>query len=196
LVAVVAVVADVADVAVDALPDKVAVMVPALKLPEASRATIALAVFALVAVVAELGILVDAVKAPVPLPYTYPVSVVAPVPPAATGNVPAARAEALVEYNALLAAVNVVRPVPPYPDEMVPPFHVPLVRVAVPKSAVEVLKLYDAGRSAYLPHEPADVEMLSAKTYVYPPDGTTSTVAEALSTIVTLPLESLSNTQA
>jgi len=140
LVAVVAVVADVADVAVDALPDKVAVMVPALKLPEASRATIALAVFALVAVVAELGILVDAVKAPVPLPYTYPVSVVAPVPPAATGNVPAARAEELVEYSALLAAVNVVRPVPPYPDETAVPFQTPLVRVAPPKLAVVVLK--------------------------------------------------------
>ena len=41
------------------------------------------------------------------------VYVVWPVPPAATGSVPAAKAEALVEYNALLAAANVVRPVPP-----------------------------------------------------------------------------------
>jgi hypothetical protein len=49
LVAVVAVVAEVADVAVVALPDNVAVIVPALKLPEASRATIAEAVFRLVA---------------------------------------------------------------------------------------------------------------------------------------------------
>ena len=39
----------VADVAVEALPDNVAVIVPALKLPEASRATIADAVFRLVA---------------------------------------------------------------------------------------------------------------------------------------------------
>lgn len=70
LVAVVADVAVVAEVAVEALPDRLAVMVPALKLPEASRATIAEAVFALVAVVAELGMLVDAVIAPVPLPYT------------------------------------------------------------------------------------------------------------------------------
>lgn len=38
-----------------AVPDRDAVMVPALKLPEASRATMAEAVFALVAVVAELG---------------------------------------------------------------------------------------------------------------------------------------------
>ena len=53
-----------------ALPDSDAVMVPALKLPDASRATIAEAVFALVAVVAELGMEVDAVNAPVPLPYT------------------------------------------------------------------------------------------------------------------------------
>ena len=36
-------------VAVEALPFNVAVIVPALKLPEASRATIVLAVFALVA---------------------------------------------------------------------------------------------------------------------------------------------------
>ena len=66
----VAVVAEVAEVAVEALPDRLAVMVPALKLPEASRATIAEAVLALVAVVAELGMVVEAVIAPVPLPYT------------------------------------------------------------------------------------------------------------------------------
>ena len=70
MVAVVAEVAVVADVAVEALPDRLAVIVPALKLPDASRATIAFAVFALVAVVAELGMLVEAVNAPVPLPYT------------------------------------------------------------------------------------------------------------------------------
>lgn len=64
----VAVVAEVAFVADEALPDKLAVMVPALKLPEASRATMAEAVLALVAVVAELGMVVDAVMAPVPLP--------------------------------------------------------------------------------------------------------------------------------
>ena len=66
----VAVVADVAEVAVEALPLSVAVMVPALKLPDASRATMADAVFALVAVVAEFGIVVEAVIAPVPFPYT------------------------------------------------------------------------------------------------------------------------------
>ena len=66
----VAVVAEVADVAVEALPLSVAVIVPALKLPDASRATIAFAVFALVAVVSELGIVVEAVIAPVPFPYT------------------------------------------------------------------------------------------------------------------------------
>ncbi len=70
LVALVAVVADVALVAVEALPFRVAVIVPALKFPEPSRATIAFAVFALVAVVAELGMLVEAVMFPVPLPYT------------------------------------------------------------------------------------------------------------------------------
>jgi hypothetical protein len=57
-------------VAVVAFPLNAAVIVPAVKFPEASRATMAEAVFALVAVVAALGILVDAVNAPVPLPYT------------------------------------------------------------------------------------------------------------------------------
>jgi hypothetical protein len=49
LVALVAVVARVASVARVAVPLKEAVIVPALKLPEASRATMVLAVFALVA---------------------------------------------------------------------------------------------------------------------------------------------------
>ncbi len=96
-----------------AVPLNVAVMVPALKLPEASRATMADGVFALVAVVAEFGMLVEAVIAPVPLPYTYPVRVVAPVPPAATGKVPAVNVVAPLEYSALFAPTNVVRPVPP-----------------------------------------------------------------------------------
>ena len=42
-----------------------------------------------------------------------PVEVVTPVPPAKTGRVPAAKAEADVEYSALFAPVNVVSPVPP-----------------------------------------------------------------------------------
>ena len=63
-------VAEVADVAVEALPDKLAVMVPAEKLPEASRATMAFAVLELVAVVSELGMDADAVNALVPLPFT------------------------------------------------------------------------------------------------------------------------------
>lgn len=57
-------------VAVVALPLSAAVIVPAVKLPEASRATMAEAVLAEVAVVAALGMLVEAVMAPVPLPYT------------------------------------------------------------------------------------------------------------------------------
>ena len=36
----------------------------------------------------DVGIVVDAVIADVPLPYTYPVSVVAPVPPSLTGTTP------------------------------------------------------------------------------------------------------------
>lgn len=55
----------VAEVAVEALPFKAAVIVPAEKLPEASRATMALAVFALVAVVAEFGTLVNPAPDPV-----------------------------------------------------------------------------------------------------------------------------------
>ena len=54
LVAVVALVALVALVAVEALPFKAAVIVPALKLPEASRATIVEAVFKFVALVASV----------------------------------------------------------------------------------------------------------------------------------------------
>lgn len=112
-------------VAVAALPFRSAVIVPALKLPDASRATMAFAVFALVAVVSEFGMDAEAVKALVPFPFTYPVREVAPEPPAATGKVPAVSVVAPVEYSALFAPVNVVRPVPPYPDWMVPPCQVP-----------------------------------------------------------------------
>ena len=61
----------VADVAVDALPFRAAVIVPALKLPEPSRRTIWLAVFALVAVMVALLAwpeIVPAVVAVVALP--------------------------------------------------------------------------------------------------------------------------------
>ena len=64
-VALVAVVAVVADVAVEAFPNNVAVMLLAVKFPLASRATMALAVLALVAVVALFGMLVS--EAPLPL---------------------------------------------------------------------------------------------------------------------------------
>lgn len=56
----------------------VAVIVPAVKLPDASRATIALAVFALVAVVAEFGIFVSEA----PDPECAPENVVAVIVPA------------------------------------------------------------------------------------------------------------------
>jgi hypothetical protein len=62
-VARVAVVAKVAFVAEDAAPLKVAVIVPALKLPEASRATTLLAVFRLVASTANVRA-VDPLKVP------------------------------------------------------------------------------------------------------------------------------------
>jgi hypothetical protein len=55
-------------VAVEALPLKVAVMIPAAKLPDPSRETIALAMFSSVAVVAEFGI--PLTKAPAPVTVT------------------------------------------------------------------------------------------------------------------------------
>jgi hypothetical protein len=85
VVAVVAVVADVAlvaDVAVDALPDKEAVIVPAEKLPDASRATIADTVFALVAFEVTVNVLeVDWLAVNVAEPDR-------PVPDTAIVNVP------------------------------------------------------------------------------------------------------------
>jgi hypothetical protein len=50
-----------------------------------------------------------------------PLDVVTPDPPAATGNVPATNTEELVEYKALFAAVNPVKPVPPLEVANVPP---------------------------------------------------------------------------
>ncbi len=58
----------------------------------------------------------DATEKLVPLPissWPFVGVAVAPVPPAAGGSVPAVSADALVEYRALLAPENVVRPVPP-----------------------------------------------------------------------------------
>jgi len=45
-------------------------------------------VFEMVPLNADVGMVVDAVTAEVPFPIKYPVSVVAPVPPDATGRVP------------------------------------------------------------------------------------------------------------
>ena len=78
LVAVVALVAEVAEVAlvaVEAFPFKVAVIVLAEKLPEASRATIVLAPFVLEAVVAELATLNVPPNVKEPLVVTVPLSV-------------------------------------------------------------------------------------------------------------------------
>ena len=71
-------------VAVDALPVSAAVIVPAEKLPEASRATIADAVFKLVAVVFALVTLKVPPKVKLPVVVTVPVRVnplTVPVPP-------------------------------------------------------------------------------------------------------------------
>jgi hypothetical protein len=79
----------VADVAVEALPDNAAVIVPALKLPEASRATIVEAVFRLVALDATVNVeapawlAVNEAEPDRPVPDTAIVS--APLLAAATG---------------------------------------------------------------------------------------------------------------
>ena len=100
-------------------------------------------------------------KADVPLPKRtlLAASVVDAVPPAAIGNVPAANAPALVEYNALLAAVKVVSPVPPYPEAIVVPFHTALDIVAPPKPAEVALKSYELGSNAYIAQVPATVPL-------------------------------------
>ena len=77
-------VALVADVAVEALPLNVAVIVPALKLPDASRATIAEAVLRAVAVVFALVTLKVPPSVKLPDVLTVPVNVkplTVPVPP-------------------------------------------------------------------------------------------------------------------
>ena len=75
-------------------------------------------------------------NADVPLPSRtlLAVKVAAPVPPAATGRVPAVSAEDEVEYSALFAAVKVVRPVPPFVVASVP------ARVTAPDVADEGVK--------------------------------------------------------
>ena len=100
-------------------------------------------------------------KADVPLPSKtlLAASVVDAVPPAAIGKVPAANAPALVEYKALLAAANVVSPVPPYPEAIVVPFHSALDIAAPPKPAEVALKSYELGRNAYLAQVPATVPL-------------------------------------
>ena len=103
-------------------------------------------------------------KADVPLPSKtlLAASVVDAVPPAAIGKVPAANAPALVEYNALLAAVKVVSPVPPYPEAIVPPFQVPPEITVDAKLSAFVPQSTAAGINEYAPHEPADVAILTA----------------------------------
>lgn len=71
-------------------------------------------------VMSVFGIVEEAVKADVPLPLTYPVSVTAPVPPAVTGNVPVVKADVDVAYIAP-PEVNDVRFVPPLAVSSVPP---------------------------------------------------------------------------
>ena len=66
-------------------------------------------------VIAVLGIVAAAVNAPVPLPYTYPVNDVAPVPPWATFSVPfkVTAPEVAVEgVNPVRPALNVDTPEP------------------------------------------------------------------------------------
>ena len=100
----------VADVAVEALPDNVAVIVPALKLPEASRATIAEPVLAFVA-------LDDTVN--VALPAWLAVKVCEPdkpVPDTFIVNVPLFTLAAVVAVLALPFKAAVIVPALKLPD--------------------------------------------------------------------------------
>ena len=107
-------------VAVDALPDNAAVIVPAVKLPLASLATIALAVFKFVAVVAELETLpaveiVDSFESAIEPANMALVTLVAPIavtPPdvIVTSPVTAVLTQVVPEAINKLAAVAVVEP--------------------------------------------------------------------------------------
>jgi hypothetical protein len=111
--------------------------------------------------------------------FIAPCAVVEAVPPAATGSVPAARAEALVEYSALLAEANVVRPVPPYPDVIVPPFHVPPVITVDPNARELVPQVTFSGMYACTSHVPPVVELSSNAIPAAPPGATVPIVALA-----------------
>ena len=90
-------------------------------------------------VMSVFGIVEDAVKADVPLPLTYPVSVMAPVPPEATGNVPVVRADVDVAYTAPFA-VKDVRFVPPLAVPSVPlSVRTPVVVIGPPVKVMPVV---------------------------------------------------------
>lgn len=98
--------------AVEALPDKVAVIVPALKLPDASRATMVLAVFAFVAF--EVTVKVAApeplyvVDPERPVPDVFIVRV-AKVPPRVTPEmVDAASFDTAIAAEAFMSALTIV----------------------------------------------------------------------------------------
>ena len=142
----------VADVAVEALPDNVAVIVPALKLPEASRATTLDAVFAEVAstAIVPLVVIVPPVRyEPATIEVTVPVVELVPAP-IAERNVAASKDETVLSalkrgnvtalgfviVNRLLPRVVAPKLVraPPAVEEAVPPLAkatVPLIFAAV-----------------------------------------------------------------
>ena len=130
----------VADVAVEALPDNAAVIVPAAKLPEASRATTLEAVFVVVASTAmvPLVVIVPPVKyVPATIDVTVPVVELVPAP-IAERNVAASKDDTVlsalkrgnvtalgfVMVNRLPPSVVAPRLVraPPAVDDPVPPF--------------------------------------------------------------------------
>jgi hypothetical protein len=94
--------------------DPVAVIAVQVFVPLAGNAVLAHVVPSLVSTLPVVpGATAWSADVPLPNSTLLAVRVVAPVPPAATGRVPAVNPEDEVEYSALFAAVSVVKPVPP-----------------------------------------------------------------------------------
>ena len=75
---------------------------------------------------------------------------------------PAARADALVEYKALFAAEKVVKPVPPYPEATGVPCQIPLVTIVEPpKSRLLVPQFTSLGIKPARTQYPATVVLAS-----------------------------------
>ena len=91
--------------------------------------------------ISVFGIVADAVMAVVPVPLTYPVRVVAPVPPLLTTSVPArviAPAVAVLGVKPVVPALNVVTPAVPLAIRVMAP---DVLLMVMPDPAVRVLRV-------------------------------------------------------